>query len=152
MRIICNLKMKTTGIITLMALLSTFTLQVLGDDVKPEPRYTCECAGGVQPYLLLDLCKCGECAKVDKPMEDYVNTCRIESYLTFEKDLAKECTGIENTEDCEFFKATENKRGGKILTEGFKKCRDVFDSIGDDCEEAEKCCYKLDDRNAPADD
>ncbi|CAO3622784.1 unnamed protein product [Mucor hiemalis] len=52
---------------------------------------------------------------------------------------------VENTEDCEYFKKQENVPGHEKLPDQFKKCRDIFDSISDDCEEAEQCCYILDD-------
>lgn len=138
--------MKTLSVIAVFTVLSAFTLGVTGDDPKPPPRFTCECKNGAKPVLFDGLCRCGSCPKVDSPIEQYKEQCKNNAALdNFTNALALFCSKVENTEDCEYFKKEENVPGHEKLPDMFKKCRDIFDSIADDCEDAENCCYKLDD-------
>ena len=128
------------------------TLQVLGDDPKPPPRYTCECKNGATPVTLYGMCLCGECPKVDAPIQSYAEDCKSEKQTDFGLALEKYCKKEENKEDCPFFDDFRKKEGGEHIEDTFKKCKDVFDSILDDCENEKECCFILDDPNAPADD
>lgn len=141
-----QINMKTLSIFAVFTLLSAFTLGVMGDDPKPPPRFTCECDNGARPVLFEGLCRCGTCEKVDEPINTYIKQCKKDAALDeFADALIRYCSNEENTEDCEYFKKEENVPGHEELPDKFKKCRDIFDAIGDDCEDAKECCYKLDD-------
>lgn len=101
----------------------------------PPPAPICLCNGVPRPVVLRDVCLCGDCKKIQTTIDTYTDSCPDSKFYEFNKGIEANCQGIENTEDCEFFK----KSPGDI-TDAYKRCRDDLDSIKDDCENCSGEC------------
>jgi hypothetical protein len=139
--------MKTISAITFVTLFNTFTMQALAAAVTPPAAVApvipvasftpivaeqCFCSG--KPTLLVGkFCDCG-CEKIKPAFDIYTKSCPESKFYQFNIGIAANCRGVENTEDCEFFKKSDGK-----LTDAYKKCRDDLDSIKDDCENCKDC-------------
>lgn len=106
--------------------------------VSPVQLLQCNCPADKTPVMFAGLCICGSCAKVSDGITVYNKQCPDSKFSEFNAGLAKECKGIENTEDCEFFKKSPG-----ALTDDYKRCRDMLDSIQDDCENEAACCSTM---------
>lgn len=155
--------MKSIGIITLCSLISTFISQVFagpvmtpamlntaiaGPVLTPAMLNTaavlappCLCNGVPTPVLFGDLCLCG-CELMKSSIDAYSNDCPDSKFYEFNKGIEANCKGIENTEDCEYFKKFPDNAANeadKKIPDAFKKCKDNLDSIKDDCENCKEC-------------
>jgi hypothetical protein len=116
-----------TKLFILCALISALSIQVLAVT-------TCVCDGVIAP-ILNDMCVCG-CETIKKAFITYSNECPADSLAILDALFAVNCQGVENTEDCEYFKKLDGK-----ITDFYKQCKDNFDSIHDDCEECKGCSF-----------
>lgn len=117
----------TTGLFALCALISALSIQVLAVT-------TCVCNGVIAP-VLNDMCVCG-CEPIKKAFATYSQECPADQLASLDAQFAVNCQGVENTEDCEYFKKLDGK-----VTDLYKQCKDDLDSIHDDCEECKGCSF-----------
>lgn len=117
----------TTGLFALCALISALSIQVLAVT-------TCVCNGVIAP-VLNDMCVCG-CEPIKKAFATYSQGCPADQLANLDAQFAVNCQGVENTEDCEYFKKLDGK-----VTDLYKQCKDDLDSIHDDCEECKGCSF-----------
>ncbi|KAI9478317.1 MAG: hypothetical protein EXX96DRAFT_570380 [Benjaminiella poitrasii] len=96
---------------------------------------SCSCNGTVHP-VVGDMCICGQCDLIVPAYNTYIQQCPDSKFADLERYFGMHCKNVENTEDCEFFK----KLPGEI-TDAYKRCKDDFDSIHDDCENCAGCSF-----------
>ncbi|KAI9246560.1 hypothetical protein EDC94DRAFT_627139 [Helicostylum pulchrum] len=106
--------------------------------VSPLQLLQCNCPADKTPVMFAGLCICGSCAKVSDGVTVYNKQCPDSKFTEFNAGLTEKCKEIENTEDCEFFKKSPGN-----LTDDYKRCRDMLDSIQDDCENEVGCCSTM---------
>lgn len=92
---------------------------------------SCACNGATTP-LYGDMCICG-CPAIKSAYITYTKECPIATLAKLDAQFSAKCKGVENTEDCEYFKKLPGK-----TTDLYKSCRDKLDSVKDDCEECNK--------------
>ncbi|KAK4510718.1 uncharacterized protein ATC70_005151 [Mucor velutinosus] len=121
------MKTFTAGFLAMWAIISTLSVQVLAVT-------SCSCDGVAAP-LLNDMCVCG-CELIKKAFATYSQECPAQQLADLDAQFALYCKGVENTEDCEYFKKLDGK-----VTDLYKRCKDDLDSIHDDCEECKGCSF-----------
>lgn len=110
----------------LQALIACTVMTVFSSQVAAVT--SCDCNGVPSP-LYGDICICG-CQSIKTAYADYAQECPVVQLAQLDAYFAAYCKGVENTEDCEYFKKLPGE-----TTDLYKDCRDKLDSVKDDCEE-----------------
>lgn len=113
--------MKAFQLFIVCTAIATFSSQVFAVT-------SCVCNGVASP-LYGDMCICG-CKVIKDAYAQYTKECPITTLAQLDAEFAVRCKGVENTEDCEYFKKLPGE-----TTDLYKDCRDKLDSVKDDCEE-----------------
>ncbi|KAI8988541.1 hypothetical protein BDF20DRAFT_833385 [Mycotypha africana] len=120
--------------LTIISILILFLTLVFSTNVQPmlEP---CSCNGTITTRFD-DMCICNGCQSIKVAYIGYLRQCPPEKTTKLNSIFAQKCQGIENTEDCEYFKRLPGK-----IRDDYKRCKDDLDSVHDDCENCAGCSF-----------